>query len=52
MSQFKITKKTDNKFYLLNKNSSFNVYSDSGPVFDSSYISILNYASSQIYNFI
>jgi hypothetical protein len=50
MSQFKVIKKTDNEFYLLNRNSSFNVYSDSGPVFDSSYVSILNYASSQNYS--
>jgi hypothetical protein len=51
MSQFKITKKTDNKFYLLNKNSSFKIYSDNNsPAFDSSYVSILNYASSQNYS--
>jgi hypothetical protein len=50
MSQFKITKKIDNKFYLLNKNSNFNLYSDSGLVFDSSYVSILNYASTQNYS--
>lgn len=49
MSNFKVIKKPDNQFYILNKSSSFNVYSDSGPVFDSSYNSILSYASSQNY---
>lgn len=49
MSNFKVIKKPDNEFYILNKNSSFNVYSDSVPVFDSSYSSILSYASSQNY---